>query len=1046
MINFNEEKLEKAIIKLFKKQNISHLAGDKINRDTNDVVLVNDFEEYLKKRYAKDNISDNEIKSIIRDILDNSTSSLYESNKRFIKKLSDGIVLKRSNKKKDILIELIDYADKDINNFKIVSQLEIRGFETRIPDLILYVNGLPLVIFEFKSAIRENATLHDAYTQLSIRYKRDIPEIFKYNAFCVISDGVNTKMSSIFSPYEFFYSWRKISEKDQIQKDGIDSLFSMINGLFNRDRFKKVVNSFIFFPDNSKNEEKIVCRYPQYYAAINLYKNIIKNRKPDGDGRGGTYSGATGSGKSFTMLFLSRLLMKSKVLQNPTIIIITDRNDLDDQISKQFIKAKNFIGDNNIINVSSRSKLGELLQGRKSGGVFLTTIQKFSESLNLLSKRNNIVCISDEAHRSQLNLEQKITTKDQKLKKTFGFANYLHSSLPNASYIGFTGTPIDSTLDVFGEVVDTYSMYDSVKDEITVPIIYEGRAAKVLSDNDKLKEIDEFYKLMNQQGASEYQIEKSKKTNSKLATILGDKNRIKSIAKDFIDHYEKRLSENSTVNGKAMFVSNNRQNAYKLYKEILNLRPDWNKKIKTSKIKMVKDKIKPIERIKLVMTRNKDDEKELYDLCGNKSYRKDLDKQFKIPNSNFKIAIVVDMWLTGFDVPSLDTMYIDIPIQKHTLIQTISRVNRKFSNKEKGLIVDYIGIKNQMNLALANYNKFDGKIFENIEEYYVVVKNKLDLLKRIFLKFDSSKYFKGDVVDQLNTLKLASEFAQKNYDTEKKFMNLVKELKSAYNICCGDKDLFSIKERNLIHFYFAVRSIIFKLTKTDTLDAEQMNDHVLKLVESALKSNGVEELFKAENKKPIIDIFDDEYISKINKIKLPNTKIKLLQKLLSSQINNFKKINKIKAIEFSKKFTLLVDKYNQREEDNLLDNNVLDDFTNEVLNLLKDLKAEKKSFKDIGISFEEKSFYDILKSLALKYDFSYPEKKLIKLAKEVKLVVDDKTRYTAWHSRDDIKAELKADLIILLAENDYPPVNRDEVYKEIFEQAENFKKYSSNYI
>ena len=248
--------------------------------------------------------------------------------------------------------------------------MEIRGFETRIPDLILYVNGLPLVIFEFKSAIRENATLHDAYTQLSIRYKRDIPEIFKYNAFCVISDGVNTKMSSIFSPYEFFYSWRKISEKDQIQKDGIDSLFSMINGLFNRDRFKTVVNSFIFFPDNSKNEEKIVCRYPQYYAAINLYKNIIKNRKPDGDGRGGTYSGATGSGKSFTMLFLSRLLMKSKVLQNPTIIIITDRNDLDDQISKQFIKAKNFIGDNNIINVSSRSKLGELLQGRKSGGVF----------------------------------------------------------------------------------------------------------------------------------------------------------------------------------------------------------------------------------------------------------------------------------------------------------------------------------------------------------------------------------------------------------------------------------------------------------------------------------------------------------------------------------------------------------------------------------------------------------------------------------------------------------------------------------------------------
>ena len=1050
MTNFTEEKLEEAIISLFKNQKILHQEGDKIFRDTGDVILFNDLSNYLKSRYKKDNITDKEVAFIIRDLSSLSSKGLYESNKVFIKKMTDGFLLKRENKKKDILIELIDYSINDNNNFKIINQLEIKGFETRIPDLILYINGLPLVIFEFKSAIREEATLHDAYKQLTIRYKRDIPELLKFNALCVISDGVNTKMGSLFAPYEFFYSWRKIKENDLLENDGIDSLHSMIKGLFNRNRIRKVLNSFIFFPDSSKKEEKIVCRYPQYYAATKLYDSIKLNKRPLGDGRGGTYSGATGSGKSYTILFLVRLLMKSLDFQNPTIVIITDRNDLDDQLSKQFIKAKTFIGDENIINVESRSKLNELLNGRKSGGVFLTTIQKFSEGIELLSRRENIICISDEAHRSQLNLEQKILIKNDKLKRSYGFASYLHNSLPKATYIGFTGTPIDSTLDVFGKVVDSYTMHESVKDNITVPIVYEGRAAKVILDNEKLREIDDYYQDVSDRGASEYQIEKSKKANSKLASILGDKDRIKSIANDFIKHYEKRVFERSTVSEKAMFVSNNRENAYKLYKEIILLRPNWNK-IQTSADNQLTKKeikeIKPLERIKIVMTRNKDDKEELYKLCGNKQYRKELDRQFKISKSNFKIAIVVDMWLTGFDVPFLDTMYLDKPLQKHSLIQTISRVNRKFQNKEKGLIVDYLGIKKQMNLALADYTKFDGRVIEEVNDSVIVVKDNLDLVNKFFYNFDSNDYFNGPPIKQLNALKLAAEHVQKSYLVEKKFMHLTKIIKSAYNICSGDKELFTNKDRDLIHFYIAVRSIIFKLTKGNSLDAEQMNIHVMKLIEEAIKSDGIEEIFTMNNEdKNLINIFDDDYLKKINKIKLPNTKIKLLQKLLSQQIASFKKINKIKAIEFSKKFKTLVDKYNERKEQDILISEVLEDFTVEILDMLGQLKNEKKSFIDIGITFEEKSFFDILKALTIKYDFEYPDKKLIKLSKAVKKIVDDKTKYTAWHKREDIKAELKADLIILLAENDYPPVNRDEVYKEIFEQAENFKKYNSNYI
>ncbi|BDB56072.1 type I restriction endonuclease subunit R [Flavobacterium ammonificans] len=1061
-MKFTEAQLEQAFIHLLQDEQMTHLVGGEVRKNefqgveephaqyghivTEKVLIDADLRHYLKSNYAKDNITDAEVDSIIRDLERLPSSDLYETNKTFMKMVSDGFLLKREDRnQKDIFIQLIDYSEKDHNTYKIVNQLAIKGYEMRIPDLILYINGLPLVVFEFKTAIQENTTIHDAYVQLTTRYKRDIPELFKYNAFCVISDGVNTKSGSFFAPYEFFYAWRKIEGMPN-GVDGIDAMFTLIQGMFNRKRLRDIIQNFIYLPDSSKKNEKIVCRYPQYYAAVKLFENIKNHQKPLGDGKGGTYFGTTGCGKSYTMLYLSRLLMRSTHFASPTIVIITDRTDLDDQLSGQFTNAKGFVGDESIISVESRTHLRELLQGRNSGGVFLTTIHKFTEDTRLLTDRTNVICISDEAHRSQTNLDQKVVVTEQGVKKTFGFAKYLHDSLPNATYVGFTGTPIDATIDVFGDIVDAYTMNESVKDEITVRIVYEGRAAKVLLNNQKLEEIEAYYNRCAEEGSNENQIEESKKAMAQMNAIIGDPTRLKTVAEDFVTHYENRIAEGSTVRGKAMFVCSSRPIAYELYKNVLALRPEWGEvKVAADGVELSdKDKkeIKPMERIKMVMTRGKDDEEDFYNSLGTKDDRKELDRQFKNDKSNFKIAIVVDMWLTGFDVPFLDTMYIDKPIQRHNLIQTISRVNRKFEGKEKGLIVDYIGIKKQMNMAMAQYNNSDGQNIEDIEQSIVVVKDQLDLLGKLFHKFDTSGYLSGIPLEQLKTLNKASEFVQLTQELEKRFMYIVKRLKSAYDICSGS-GAFSETQRDEIHFYLAVRSIIFKLTKGVAPDTAQMNNRVKQMLQDAIESDGVEEIFKlGDETQTEIDIFSDDYMAKIDKIKLPNTKIKLLQKLLAKAIDDVKKINKITGIDFSKRLQQIVEKYNERKESDVLRSEVLEDFTDEIIDLYYALKKEKDSFKDLGIDFEEKAFYDILKALAVKYDFSYPNDKLIQLAQKVKTVVDDKAKYTDWSKRDDIKAELKVDLIILLAENDYPPVDRDEVYKEIFEQAENFKKYN----
>lgn len=1044
MPSFNEHALEMSIMELFKDEHYVYQNGLNIHKERIDVLLIDDLKKYLLEKYSTENLTNNEVDSIILRI-SNVSGTLYEANRDIMKIICDGFTYNREDRtKKDLFIELIDYDDVTSNTFKIVNQIEIEGKngQKRIPDSIVYINGIPIVVFEFKSAIKENTTIMDAYTQLTVRYKRDIPELFKYNAFVVISDGVNNKYGSLFSQYDFFYAWRKINS-DDAELDGINSLVTMVKGLFKKENLMQVIKNFIYFPDNSDKDLKIVCRYPQYFAACELFDNIKLHVKPNGDGKGGTYFGATGCGKSYTMLFLSRMLMKSKGFKSPTILIITDRTDLDDQLSKQFVNSKKYIGDENVISVDSRETLRNELTGRESGGVYLTTIQKFTEDLNALTDRTNVICISDEAHRSQINLDQKVKVTSKGVERTYGFAKYLHDSLPNATYVGFTGTPVDGTLKVFGDVVNSYTMTESVKDGITVNLVYDGRAAKVTLDQDKVKEIENYYDKCANEGSNEYQIEESKKAVARLDVIIGDPDRLRAVANDFISHYESRVREGATVEGKALFVCSNRVIAYDLYKIIIELRPEWTvKKLSEDDSKLTeKDKkeLKPIEKIKMVMTRNKDDEKYLYNMLGTKDDRKELDRQFKNNKSNFKIAIVVDMWLTGFDVPSLDTIYIDKPIQLHSLIQTISRVNRVYEGKDKGLIVDYIGIKKNMDIALKKYTNYESEEFEGIEQSIKIVKDQLDVIKQMFHNFNDKGYFYGTPKEQLECLNKAVEFIQLSEELETRFMAAVRRMKQAFNLCSSSEKI-SDEERDYLHFYCAVRAVLFKLTKGDVPDITQMNKKVRELLEGAIQSDGIEELFET-GKHISVDVFSDEYIDKINKIQLPNTKIKILQRLLSQAIDEYKKVNRIKGVEFSERMKQVVESYNNRRRDEAYANEVLDDVANQLAQLLEELKKEKNSFENMGINYEEKAFYDILKAVSKKYEFEYPEDKMIELSQRIKTIVDSQSKYTDWSTREDIKANLQVDLIILLDEYGYPPVTLDDVYKDVLEQAENFKKY-----
>ena len=1053
---FTEAVLEQAIIDKFISVDYDYVCGDNLHRELTDVIIEEDLAAFLKVKYAPQGITPSEISSIIRNLRYASASPLYSANRAMFTQMVEGETFVREDRTaKDFHLRLIDFDTDDNKNIvKIVNQLTIKGPKaTRRPDAIIYINGLPVVVMEFKSAIKEDTTIHDAYVQITTRYMRDIPELFKYNCFAVISDGVNTKAGSIFSDYEHFYSWRRIEMSDR-PADGIDSLDTMIQGMFRKDRLFDIIHNFIYFPDtdNGKNF-KVVASYPQYFAARKLLDNVLTHQKPVGDGKGGTYFGTTGCGKSFIMLFLTRLIMHEESLHSPTVLLITDRSDLDDQLSTQFLNSKKFIGDNSVVEMESREQLKEMLAKTASGGVYLTTVQKFAEEFGEVSTRTNIICISDEAHRTQNNLDFKTVLKSDEVLDRYGFATFLHTALPQATYIGFTGTPVDATMEVFGPVIDQYTMTDSVKDGITVRLVYDGRPARAVLDTDKVKAIEEYYKQCLAEGSNEYQVEASKKAVSNMAAIVGDDDVLGSVADYFINHYETRVNEGSTVAGKCMFVCMNRPIAFKLYNILKTKRPEWfEPKVAPDGIELTeKDKkeLMPMPMCQFVATRSKDDPQDMYDLLGPDSVRKTAAEHFKNIHSNFKIAIVVDLWLTGFDVPFLDTIYIDKPItQSHTIVQTVSRVNRSFAGKDSGLIVDFIGIKLGLLAALRRYTDFDEDGFDedSVQAAIRLVRDQLEVLNAMMHGFDNSKFFNGTPGERLQCLNEAAEFVQATKDLEQRFMSNVLRMSKAFNLCNSGKD-FTKYELDLVHYYKAVRSILFKLTKGDAPDTDTMNAHVQKMLEDAIKSEGVEEVFStdAEINSEAVDLFCDDYLIEISRIKLPNTRVKILAQLLKKKVEEYRRINKIKALTFEERMQAVMDRYNSRMNDAEYIKTILDDVSEQLMDLLNKLKEEENSFVAMGIDYEEKAFYDILVAVAERFHFEFPDDKNIELAKEIRAALKDKEKYSDWANSAQIKALMQADIIMILAKHGYPPTPPEiyeKVYSDILEQTENFKKYS----
>lgn len=1040
MAKFSEAQLEQSIIELFQDNGYEYVNGDMLHRKFDEVLLEDDMKNFLSRRYL--DITDTELEKVINKIKYVPNTPLYMGNKEAYYLVNEGFNLTRDDASKESLhIEYIDFETPENNIFKVINQFTVQNVRKRRPDMLLFINGIPVVIFEFKSAINENKTIFDAWKQINIRYNRDIPALMKYAFMSVISDGANTKLGSIFTPYEYYYSWNKINENETVS-NGISSLLTMIHGAFSKERLIAILRDFIYYPDSSDKELAIITRYPQFFAANKMLENIKNHLKPEGDGKGGTYFGATGSGKTNTMLFLSRLLGTHyrSIFKSPTIIILVDREDLNIQTSSLFEESKRYLK-NDVKTIESRAELKKELTITNSGGVFITTIQKFEEATGLLSDRTNIICISDEAHRTQTNTGSKLKYTDAGIEKSYGFAKYLRDSFPNATYVGFTGTPIDETIHVFGEVVESYTMRESTEDGITVRISYEPRLARVITNPEQVKEIDKYYKDVEEQGANVEQIELSKRTMSQVSQILSHPDRLNKVASDIYSHYSKLVSEKPGILQKAMVVCSNREHAFKLYNELKIICPDWFISKKTEKTGLSKhelEKLESLPKVNIVATRSQDDEQEMYELFGDASHRKMLSSQFKNNNSNFQIAIVVDMWITGFDIPSLAVMYIDKPLQKHTLIQTISRVNRPFEGKDHGLIVDYIGIKRAMMEAVKKYGDNQGNPIDEIDITLKIFRNQLKLIDELLIKFDANDFYTGSPATKLLCLNQATEFVQLTQDMEKRFMYLSRRMKLAYEIVFPSGELTD-KEIEKAQFYLAIRSIIYKQTKGDTPDAEIMNRHVQSMVEAAIASTGVEDIINSNKE----ELFDDKFLEELDSLDMPITKFNALLKLLRRAIDQYGKVNQVKAVEFSERLDKVVKDYNNRDAQ-LFVSEVTADFINslsdEIMKILKDLQIDMDSFKELGISYEEKAFYDILIKVRDDHEFEYPDEKCVELAKAIKELVDDKSQYADWSSREDIKSQLNMDLTILLYENGYPPQWNDVVFEQVLAQAENFKK------
>ena len=1011
---FTENNYEQAIIQLFRNDlGYEYAYGPDIERDFYSPL----YEEVLLDSMYRLNreLPDDAIQDALFKLKNFENGELVQKNAVFMDYLQNGIPVRFyvGGEERSSIVYLVDYKNPDNNSFIVANQWTFIENSNKRPDVILFLNGLPVVLVELKSPSREDTDASEAYRQLR-NYMIEIPSMFIYNAICVMSDQLTSKAGTITSGEDRFMEWKtKDGDYENTQYAQFDTFFE---GMFQKERLLDIIKNFICFSNEGTNSFKILAGYHQYFAvrkAIESTKHATVT-----DGKGGVFWHTQGSGKSLSMVFYAHLLQEA--LDSPTIVVITDRNDLDDQLYGQFAKCKDFLRQEpvhatcrKLTETSGKNDVGlkDWLDGRQANGIIFTTMQKFEESHEPLSERHNIIVMADEAHRGQYGLTETVDAKTGKVK--IGTARIIRNSLPNATYIGFTGTPISSkdrsTREVFGDYIDIYDMTQAVEDGATRPVYYESRVIKLNLDEATLRLIDTEYDIMSA-NADEEVIEKSKRELGQMEAILGNDNTINSLVSDILDHYEN--NRENLLTGKAMIVAYSRPIAMKIYKRILELRPAWT------------------EKVAVVMTSGNNDPEEWREIIGNKHHKDELAKKFKDNNSPLKIAIVVDMWLTGFDVPSLATMYVYKPMSGHNLMQAIARVNRVFRDKEGGLVVDYVGIATALKKAMNDYTARDKKNYGDTDVAKVAFpkfQEKLSVCRDKFHGFDYSKFQTGTDLERSKTISGAVNFimGREKVDDKDSFVKEALMLHQALSLCSSmvDED-----DRIEAAFFDAVRVLVLRLTNTGVgkkISLPEMNARINELLKQSIKSDGVINLFS--DIKEEFSLFDPKFLEEVANMKEKNLAVELLKKLIAEQVSVYRRTNIVKSEKFSEIMQRSLNAY----LNGMLTN---EEVIEEMLKLAKQIAAAQKEGDQLGLTADELAFYDALtKPQAIK-DF-YENDELIAITKELADTLR-KNKTIDWQKRESARAKMRMLIKKLLKKHKYPPEGMDDAVQTVMTQCE----------
>ena len=1098
--HYCESEYEYAFIGFLEAEGWDYIAGNNINRiSKRDVLIADDFKKFIANTNPE--LTEDEVTQIFDNVRLVGAESDFATLHKVYGWMVDGIQFTPQDGLAK-MVPLIDFENPDKNIFRVVNQFAVEYTnngqkENRRPDVLLFVNGMPLCVVELKNPADANATVYDAWEQITIRYWRDIPHLLHYCPLACISDGVKTRLGTVRTPYEHFYAWRRVNNDDKVSTLPFAETETMIKGVYSPARFLEIFRDYIYFQDSvyDRAEVEIVCRYPQFFAA-KLLKQSIVNSIVTRNGKGGTYFGATGCGKTYTMAFLARQLALrcSDIPQvgSPTIILIVDREELQKQGAKLFTKSKEFLNLGEVSVVKSRAQLRQELGARQSGGFYICTIQKFcdreDDKIGLINDRQNIICFSDEAHRTQLEHSKKIQFSkdaDENMKAMVSkpYAKVLKEAFPQATFVGFTGTPIAETYQTFGDEIDRYTMDQAVADGLTVSIKYHPRIAKVLLDKNKAKEIENYYKKCADDGATYDDIEASKRAMSSMEVILAEPSRLERLATDIHDHYISSCDSDPDRIQKAMIVCSSRKIAYSLLLKFKDKYPEWFEEKKTPDGVMATDEelkaLKPMPFMAMVSSVGSNDETEMYNYLGgvkNDKRCEELDATFKQEKSNFHIVIVVDMWITGFDVPSLTYLYNDKPLKKHLLIQTISRVNRKYPGKEYGMVIDYIGIRDNMREAMKLYggNTSVAPTSDDVEQATSVFREELEILKALFTDYDLTPFLNPecDPVERYKLLSQAAEYVFTSTQTlqtegngktnqvsfKTYFLKTVKRMRSAYDICQPSGNLGE-EESALAQCFMAIAGFVRKMSGTSDVDADTMNRAVSKMVEEALKYNKVESVLESGEEE---DLFSPEYFEKLSDVKMPATKLELLIKMLRKQIKEYGRVNQLAAKSFQEMLEKTIDEYHERRKhltaeeagatQEAASEDIIKAATEQALAILRQMNENRESFRKIGLTFEEKAFYDILITLRDQYEFKYGTDKEVNgvvindkcklLAKKVKKIIDDESLFADWLNNQNVRNQLKLKIKICLVKNGYPPQYSSDVFTKVMEQVENFEEHS----